>query len=316
MYSIKLLLSLAVVAIISCAEASKTITVMAFGEGDSYENALQVALQDAVRQVNGSVVRSDVRRTSTSQEIVTVVGDQEQQNATSVEGSSGGTREVLKGVVKGHRIKDKKTLPNGRVEVKIEADVLKYESPVGNSGLPKIAVFPFRSSAPEYGVGGKVRSGARIARDMCRRVEKVMSQSGQFSMLSRDNEDAMVSEEQYILQKAPVEESIKVGQRMGADYIVVGEVRDCVVSPPVESVSRLTGKKRIMIAEATLRVSCRMLVVSTSQIVWADDISIDLTGEQIRTAGGRTEEVYEKLLETAAGKMLEAADVFMLQHDR
>ena len=71
-----------------------------------------------------------------------------------------------------------------------------------------------------------------------------------------------------------------------------------------------------MIAEATLRVSCRMLVVSTSQIVWADDISIDLTGEQIRTAGGRTEEVYEKLLETAAGKMLEAADVFMLQHDR
>ena len=148
MHEEPLLLSLAVVAIISCAEASKTITVMAFGEGDSYENALQVALQDAVRQVNGSVVRSDVRRTSTSQETVTVVGDQEQQNATSVEGSSGGTREVLKGVVKGHRIKDKKTLPNGRVEVKIEADVLKYESPVGNSGLPKVAQLSVPVKAP------------------------------------------------------------------------------------------------------------------------------------------------------------------------
>ena len=309
----KVIASLLISFLAFCAMAAKTVTVTAYGEGDSYQVALQRALEDAVRQVNGSVIRSDVSKVSRSEDTVVIVEGKELEHSTNVEGASGGSREVMKGVTKGYKVINK-TDNNGVVSLKIEADVLKYESPV-NKKLPRIAVFPFKAAMPSYSVGAEQRPAGRVAMEMKQRVEKVLSQSGQFSMLSRDSETEMLSEERFITQKAPPAESIKIGQRLGADFIIVGEVRDCIITPPTETISRLTGKKRLMISQATLRISGRMLVVSTSEIVWADDIEIDLNGEQLRKNGGRVDSVYENLLEMAAKKVLEAADIFMLSRN-
>ena len=106
------------------AMATETVTVSSRGVAKTYDEAVQAALKDAVRQVNGSAFAGDTKKTLQSAEVGEgqITADQEQLTDDF--------HEVLKGVVLGHRVKKEINREDGLLEVRLEVDVAKYTAPM------------------------------------------------------------------------------------------------------------------------------------------------------------------------------------------
>ena len=270
------------------------VTVEVDSVGSTVEAAKEACLQEAVRQVNGVVVRSDRRETTTLHS----GNDDDSQNVDV----SGNVRNTMKGIVLGYRVLSTQKQQDGLIFVKMRVDVAKFRSPFGLSSRPKLAVMPFRWSMVGYQVGVSrpelFRPGEMLARDVTSRVMRVFSQSGEYTMLSRTADSEMSAEEKLIDEHSPVSEKIKIGQRLGADFIVAGYLRDVVVADRVEKI-RLTGGhiiSRTLIDRACLKMTYQVLEVSTAQIAWMDDITIELDKRILDECEGVVDKAYARLL--------------------
>ena len=286
------------------------VTVEVDGVGSTVDAAKEACLQEAVRQVNGVVVRSDRRETTTLHS-----GDDDDSQNVDV---SGNVRNTMKGVVLGYRVLSTQKQEDGLIFVKMRVDVAKFRSQFGPSSRPRLAVMPFRWSMVGYQVGVSrpelFRPGEMLARDVTSRVMRDFAQSGEYTMLSRTADSEMNAEEKLIDEHSPVSEKIKIGQRLGADFIVAGYLRDVVVADRVEKI-RLTGAhiiSRTLIDRACLKMTYQVLEVSTAQIAWMDDITIELDKNILDGCGGVVDTAYARLLDALDERIATAIDGSLL----
>lgn len=167
--------------------------------------------------------------------------------------------------------------------------------------VEKVAILPFVTRAEAYTAGraGGQLMASTVSEDIRGSFNKLFTQSRRFAVLTREDADAIAAEKQEIRENSPVEELAKIGQQLGCDYLVVGTVRNFHIAPLIEETLGLTGRKRLLIAQASIDLDYRIIGVASSQILWSDQVAIDLTQDEINALHCAPVLIYRELLDRA-----------------
>lgn len=301
---------------VSPAVYAKIETVEAQGYGETYEKAVDSALADAVRQVNGMTVSTQSERAgdfvrvkdkvdatvegkgtyvqndqskddsflgnkgvdSTYTENIDVnVGGNANRDLTINTGKSAQINTQSAGTVKGYKVKSRDCNAKGcTVVLTVEIDKVERKTSQASSKRDRLAVIT---------TGNRSRSA--FANTLRQEITDRIVQSQRFTVLDRSatNDKAFEQEEQFL--EGRLNNSVDVKQSaLPADYLLVINVTEAGVktTTKVNSVD-LTGEfdvTRTSKTKVTVRYS--LLEAATHGIQWSDSTVFEQGGRYIETA--------------------------------
>lgn len=299
-----LLLAAALVLSMPAARAD-IVTRRVAGHGTTRDDAVRVGLVEAVRQVSGAALQSASSSTLAMADVSVTEGGSSSSASTAAQTFDETTDTVTKGVVSGYTVLSESRDPStGLWQIEMDVSVARYQTPgLSPESRRKIAIFPFKT-VDNYPVGGNLLAADTVSRDMADRLITLFTQSRRFAVLSRQDDDVLQAEKDLIIREAPAAEMAKIGQTLGADYLLSGTVAALSIPAPVRKDSAISGTTTVTLPYARLKVQYRIVVVGTGQIKFADDIFIDLDREQLRATRADPSTAYEMLKREAARRIV------------
>jgi curli biogenesis system outer membrane secretion channel CsgG len=289
----KALLVLSVLALTSTllfAAETATKTVETKGHGVNRDEAINMALKQAVAQVKGVAVSSldtDFDYRSASADIErTPSGKRVEFDAVGVHTGGSTLRTSMAGQIKTFEVLNERKLDDGTYEVTLKVTVYDYESPEKTERL-KLAVMPIRTLAAFYQFGNISNPSLDTSRLFSQKLTAALTQTNKFAVLDREYIQEFANERNFIGfsdDKGPVasvEEMGKLGEALGVDYMLVGTINRAGIVRKEQwsqAIGRTTSEY-----EAHFSFEYRLIVGPTRQVKLADvlDISLDKT-EQIK----------------------------------
>jgi len=229
--------------------------VIATGNGGDIPSATVDAIENAISQVGGMRIST---ATSLSMSEVTRNG------TTNFEESFKQNIEKLtRGVVKSYSVLESGTSPgSGRAFVKINAAIPSYK-PSEQLKRLKLAVMPMTISGSAKGNS----DAAHFAESVSSSLEAYLTQTRKFAMIDRPHTDKSNRELAGVnARNAPIEETVKVGVRIGADYIVLAAIKE--FSSQQTQQQRVTGRV-VSRTVAPVGIDVRVIDIASGQIKFA-----------------------------------------------
>ncbi|MGB3290211.1 MAG: CsgG/HfaB family protein [Burkholderiaceae bacterium] len=312
----KILAFLALAMLWSLQANAEIVVVQAKGYGDTYEQAVESALGDAVKQVNGARVATrsasskvymqvkDAKETrsegsadtSLQKETKeggifhdTVTGNTETaksafDNTTATSGKTaleigvGSSNEVRsQGKVKSYKVISQECTDKGcQAELEVSIEKFEYQSKVAKLERDSISVV----------ATGRLRN-SKTAAQLRQAVTDKLVKSGRFTVLDRTNEAELEKELRFLgSEKASDQEKAKLGQALGADYLLVLNLTQAGVATRVqENHVDMTGEHNVEVSQSTsasMRYS--LIEAATRAVKWSDSMSFRSGGSQVSTA--------------------------------
>lgn len=233
--------------------------VVATGGGGDAAKATVDALENAIAQVGG--MRLSTSTTLTMSEVTT-------GGATSFdEQFRQNIEKVTRGVVKSYTVLESGMSPgSGRAHVKIRAVIPTYKQSEQLKRL-RLAVIPLRVT----GAAASRPGAADFAESVSASLEAFLTQTRKFAMIDRRSTDTGHKELQRVNSRnAPIEETVKIGMRVGADYMVIAALNDFNVQEIQQQ--RITGRT-VTRTSAPVGVDVRVIDIATGQIKFAHTYS-------------------------------------------
>lgn len=301
---------------VSPAVYAKIETVEAQGYGETYEKAVDSALADAVRQVNGMTVSTQSERAgdfvrvkdkvdatvegkgtyvqndqskddsflgnkgvdSTYTENLDVnVGGNANRDLTINTGKSAQINTRSAGTVKGYKVKSRDCNAKGcTVVLTVEIDKVERKTSQASSKRDRLAVIT---------TGNRSRSA--FANTLRQEITDRIVQSQRFTVLDRSatNDKAFEQEEQFL--EGRLNNSMDVKQSaLPADYLLVINVTEAGVRTTTKVTSvDLTGEFDVTSSSKTkVTVRYSLLEAATHGIQWSDSTVFEQGGRYIETA--------------------------------
>lgn len=210
-------------------------------------------------------------------------------------------QERVKGSIKGYDIVSCEQEENGEWHAVVSVQVAKYKTPgIDPNSRRKLVVAPFATTVAAYSVGGQNVSARATADKFRDKLETFLVQSRRFTILGRQDSEAILSEKNLILKEsAEIDEYAKIGAALGTDYLVCGKITDVTVAKgQTQSLFTDNATPRILRARATLNY--RILVMPTGQVKWADEVAIDLDADECKALRGDEAAAYDALVDASA----------------
>jgi TolB-like protein len=264
--------------------------VIAGGSGSTQQSARRAALVSAIEQVNGIEVSATGTITTRSNDAVEKINDALRTIASTSDLTSEKVSTATHGIIYRFSIREEKTAPDGRWKSELEVAVAQYRPPGSDrSHLRSIAVLPFRARAP---LPGNVRD---------RWEQKLVTQfvqSRRFRVLDRQFTPELKGEKGRLRAGAvPVDELVKIGQELGADYLIAGEITtlDLKSDGTENSVSEIEGV-----------IEYRVLELAPGEVRWANTMNAFLSRDALRRLGlqGNRNQSQEHLLNSLADSVV------------
>jgi len=304
-----LLLLVAATAFLALPARAETVVRRVTGHGSTHDDAVRVGLVEAVRQVSGAALQSTSSATLSAKDATASSTDSSgaessSSSSVSVQTLDEKTDTVTKGVVAGYTvISESEDHETGTWKIEMDVSVAVYKTPgLSPDSRRKIAILPFKTVG-DYPIGASLLAAETVSSDMSDRLIALFTQSRRFAVLTRQDEDVLKAEKELIVREAPAAEMAKIGQTLGADYILAGTVSQLAVGSSVSKANALTGASTTSLPYARLGVKYRIIVVATGQIKFADDIFVDFDRTQLRAMRGDTGRAYEELKREAARRI-------------
>jgi TolB-like protein len=254
------------------------------GQGVNRDEAINMALKQAVAQVKGVDIRSldtDFDYFSTSADIEkTPSGKKVEFDAVGVHTGGSTLRTNMAGQIKTYEVLNEKKLDDGTYEVTLKVTVYDYESPDKTARL-KLAVMPIRTLAANYQFGNISNPSLDTSRLFSQKLTAALTQSNKFAVLDREYIQEFANERNFLgfsddagRPVASVEEMSKLGEALGVDYMLVGTINRAGIvrkesySPAID----LT----ISEYQADFSFEYRLIVGPTRQVKLADVLTIKL----------------------------------------
>lgn len=257
------------------------VQVPATGEGPSRRAAVNEALVSALEQHYGAMVSATERgRVAKAASATSVAKDgtvDDQRKLTMSEDLDSTVQRLANGRIKGYDVVSESFDPatkKYRVQLSVRMPP-KYVPP----GLPegnrrRMAVVPFRPIRSNFTWHGQVGGTVEWIRALEDKLNVCLTQTRKFTMLDRKYDTEIETElGRLSAGNASPDDMARLGQKLGTDYLVVGEVTfNDVVAPAVNPYTgRAVPTANLLFAEVTYRV----LLAPTGQLKWADVVKID-----------------------------------------
>ena len=247
------------------------VEIEAKGKAANYEDALKKALKEAISKVNGVTLKTES------------VLETIDKSLTTNEGSSASLGRDLKekiseksgGSIKSFDILKEYKDANGLQVVEIKATVAKYKlSKTANR--KRMAIVPFRINLNEISIFGK--SGFDDADNLKKYINQEFTnyfvQTRKFTILDREFDKEIAAELMNLDNSEKIEDQVKIGQKLFADYIIVGRL-DFLVLEKIEK-KFLTSDKILKKEIGTLNFSYRVIDVPTGQIKYSSKVALEV----------------------------------------
>jgi len=255
---------------LSLAEISY-VDINAKGKSENFEVSLKKALKEAVSKVNGVTIKTD-----------SVLETIEKSISTN-EGSSGSLERNLNekisektgGSIKSFEILNEYEDANGLKVVEIKATVAKFKLSK-SANRKRMAIVPFRINLNEISIFGKTGfdDADNLRKYLNQEFTNYFVQTRKFTILDREFDKEIADELKNLENSEKIEDQVKIGQKLFADYILVGNL-DFLILKEIEKkylTSDVVKKKNI----GSLNFSYRVIDVPTNQIKYSSKVNLEI----------------------------------------
>jgi len=264
--------------------AAKTIVSQTKGQGVTREQAIQKALYQAVAQAKGLAVSSG--RYEFGFQSAGVGIDTKDTGKTiefdSVSVQAGGSTQMtdIAGWVKSYEVIEERKIDDRTYEVTIKAWVYDYEDPEQTNRL-KLAIMPIQTLYGSYQFGSFVPSAEEMSRKLSQQLSAAITATNKFAVLDREYIAEFAQNRNILLSDdSPLEEKARLGEVLGADYMIVGTISNAGLQIK-EKTSSAIGRP-IREYEADYVFDYRLIIAPTRQVKLADTVNIALEENQVR----------------------------------
>ncbi len=331
--------------------AENVVPVEVKGQGVTRDLAIQNALYQAVCQVQGVAVSSALGAVGVDTSHVDIERDPSASRKTTITGPAGAvtdettglvktkdkvdvstatltpiTLTEAKGLVKSYEVVSEKEISPKVYEVTLKVQVYDYQSPEDTKKL-RLAIFPFESSVParlvvEHRDNGsteirELASEKRLGEQFSQYLNTILARNEKFTVLDRDTQAAILKEKQILApENAPLEERMRLGEALGADYMLVGTVPQAkiIVEEKYNPVISATARRFTAILEAEYR----LIVGPTRQVAASDQLRIKLEDQQVKALMAKWEsdridynEMEQNLVQRAARQIADMVSDYL-----
>lgn len=254
-------LLLAVLAIAGPVQAkTEEVSQRASGFGDTPETAVANALVDAARQALGVSVMADPDFRVATYEWIS-----NENMAQGVWTTRPEARAKSLANVAGYQVIDTKEIKDDLWQATVEARLIRDVSLAGDrSALPTLVVVPFATSKPSYYPGVEA-SATQVQKRLHTEMVNSLVQAGRVRVLDRAANLAVKREQGIVAAGLSPYEQAKLGQELGADLILTGEIEDFKLGREQQT---FYGT-RTNTLEPVVRVHYRLIETATREVLRA-----------------------------------------------
>jgi hypothetical protein len=229
--------------------------VIVTGSGVTEPDALNDALIHAVSQVSGLAINS-----SQVLDIKKKIEDGKKSSSRDIQKN---IQTYTKGIISSYDILSSDKTNEGLINLKIKAIIPVYDAGTQINRL-RLAVVPFRISEK---ITNKI-AAQDFASSWNNSLEEDLVQSRRFAIVDRTYFIETNKElAHYMDQGFNISELARLGQKIGTDYLIVGEIKKYNVTD--KSVNNPLDDSKISRSSINTEISLRVIDVATSQIKFA-----------------------------------------------
>jgi hypothetical protein len=263
--------------------------------GKTRQEAIKNGLYEAVSQVRG--VKVDTANYGldfqTSAAGINTSDTRKQIDFDSVSISTEGSVATTKarGLIKTYEVlKEEKA--GDLVEVTLKVWVYNYQPPLLNKKI-RLAIMPIKPLKEQY-YFGFLMPGSDISNQLSSKLQMLLNQTNKFSVLDRLNREDFQNEKQILLSdNASIEEKAKLGEVLGAEYILTGTISDAIltqINKTLDATGYETAEYR-----ARFVLECSLVVSASRQVILSDIIDVTFTSEEVEKLVERDKYKYEDM---------------------
>jgi hypothetical protein len=261
------------------------------GVGSTRELAIKRGLVQALQMVNGTQLDSNTAVSQFYEAVDTEEGSSQKAINVTVED----VKTRTDGFVRSYQILEEEELECGAFQVKLRVAVLAYDQTNPRPGQrPTLAILFFSEQA-----GGTIsipgeETGSRILEDFATLLGQEVLDIGAFNLVEREYLASVMEEQDFIAtDKVNPKEQAKLGELLGADYVIQGTVSEFHVGEP----SKLTQTR------GRVKAAIRITSVASGQQIALRDVTREMVGRDWLDAGARDPGMYPSvLLDVAVGE--------------
>lgn len=293
----KLLIALTLILTASSAEVVTKTTVKTaegVGIGITRAEAVNNAIIEALGQISGTYVDKVSIATAAT------VNSTEGNSAAYI--YSNRIRKITRGKVDSYSILDVSDFGNGEYEARVSITKTKVTKKYKTPGLsPKnrraIAIVPSYTNQASYSILGQIKSPRDASQRMTQELVSSITKTRKFTVLDREANSAYRNEKSVIASRdASKEELLKLGQVLGADYLLVSNLTELSVSKDSGTSAIAANMSDSYKGYAT--VQYRIIAMATRQIKWSNTMSLEFEPN-----GNSYEQVYLDSLKILSQKI-------------
>jgi len=254
-------------------------TVTSYGE--TRESAVVNALIEAISQIKGINVESRKNLESRFEEILVESDTESHESFTA---SSELQQQILSeasGYVKSYEIINlERNIDSPGWTAVVFAQIPKYV-PTGQdrSKMRTLVVLPFRTSDESYPLGDGRFPADEISWQLNHKLISELTQSRKFRLLDREYLEEHQGEIDVLKTgEVPVEETLRLGQRLGSDFMIVGVITDYKITEREKETLGIVKMER----SASINFEYRVIEVAPQEIRWSGSVEMSLGHPMLR----------------------------------
>ena len=237
------------------------------GSGENFEVALKKAFSRAVSKINGVNVESESVLKTIDKSVTTNDGS----SASLTRDLQQTINEKTKGSIKTFEILNESKDINGIVNVEIKATIAKFA--LSKSAKRKrIAVVPFRLNVGRVDLQNFSPEDFREL--LNQKFSTYLVQTRKFTVLDREFDEEIKGELSNLADSENIDDQVKIGQALFADYIVVGRVDNLEIKEVEKKF--LTSDTVVKKTMGLLNFSYRIIDVPTTQIKYSSSVNLEV----------------------------------------
>jgi len=264
--------------VLSAALSAGEKVVQSTGRGDTYRAAVNDALNSALAQECGVVLTSEEQSRFAEASSFESSGRKDGEARQSLNDRiSRDFRKRSDGRINGYDVVSEDVDPTtGKCRVTLAvrfAGAYKLGQDPGNRRRMVVANFR-AANGDTFSWCGKKESTAMWAATAADKLNERLTQTRKFTMIDRKFDAEVQNEVARLSDKnAAKGDVVRLGQRIGTDYMLVGDVRFGDIQPP--AVNPVTGQAMPMASQRFAEISYRVILAPTGQLKWSDSVVVE-----------------------------------------